>query len=117
MQFPWQMKEASLEVAGTLSPPLYRSHPPPFLHAVLSKPQVGGFFFGDINVALSAVKRYLPTTGSALLQWLEQNPVNQVSQKQMKNESSPVRHPLNSEAGSWHASSIIFCFTMPSYYL
>lgn len=49
-------------------------------------------------------------TGNTLLQQLKQKPVTQVSLRQMKNESSPVPHPPNSEAGTQHASNII-CLT------
>lgn len=45
-----------------------------------------------------------------LLQQLKPKPVTQVSLKQMKNESSPVQHPPNSEAGTQHANNII-CLT------
>lgn len=46
-------------------------------------------------------------TGDTFLQQLKQKPVTQVALKRMKNESSPVQHPPDSEPGSQHASNII----------
>lgn len=109
MQFLRGMKEASLW--GAAPPPLLNQFPP-LLHAALSKHQVGVLQRQKEIFARSliSVKQNSPTTGNALFQQLKEKPVTQVSVKQMRNESSAARHPLNSEAGTWHASNIV-CLT------
>ena len=132
MQFPWGMSEASLGVAGTPSPPtsLSLSHspppppprpppPPPLLHAMLSKPQVGVAEtkrrFGSITYLRGVKKKWKENAANDRKHFVtaslkNRKPVTQVSLKRVKNESSAVRHPPSSEAGTQHASNII-CLT------
>lgn len=125
MQFPRGMKEASLGWLAPRSPPFFFFFLHSFSFSLLLPPPPppplslcwvhtsGRCFAEDKKEILRSVayrRENSPATGNALLQQLKQKPVTQVSLKQMRNESSPVRHPLNSEAGTRHASNII-CLT------